>query len=140
MLNGNSHIVIRLPGTPVGKGRPRFNRKTMGVYTPAKTHGYESRMKWAAKGEMIGRSVMDGAVSVRIKIFLPVPVGWTKSRRAEALLGLLRPTVKPDWDNVAKTLDALNKIVWNDDAQIVDAHVEKWYSADPGLIVEVSKI
>ena len=35
-----------------------------------------------------------------------------------------------DFDNLAKsTCDALNKLAWRDDGQIVIAHIERWYAA-----------
>jgi Holliday junction resolvase RusA-like endonuclease len=41
----------------------------------------------------------------------------------------LFPVVKPDWDNLGKMLsDALNQVIWSDDAQICEAHVYKRYS------------
>jgi Holliday junction resolvase RusA-like endonuclease len=46
--------------------------------------------------------------------------------------------VKPDWDNVGKIVcDALNGVAWHDDAQIVDAHVEKRYGIEPMVCVVI---
>lgn len=38
-----------IPGTPVGKGRPKFSRAGAGVrtYTPEKTASYETLVKWS---------------------------------------------------------------------------------------------
>jgi hypothetical protein len=51
-----------------------------------------------------------------------------------------RPTTKPDADNVAKLLDALNKIVWADDAQIVALHVFKHYSDRPRIEIAITPL
>lgn len=54
---------------------------------------------------------------------------------------LIRPTRKPDFDNIGKIIcDALNGIAYRDDAQIVDALVRKFYSDTPRVIVEISDI
>ena len=54
---------------------------------------------------------------------------------------LIRPTRKPDFDNIGKVIcDALNGIAYRDDAQIVDALVRKFYSDIPRVIVEISDI
>ena len=46
--------------------------------------------------------------------------------------GEIRPTVKPDWDNIGKIIsDALNGIAYKDDAQVVSCTVEKRYSNTP---------
>ena len=48
------------------------------------------------------------------------------------LSGFIRPTVKPDWDNIGKLVaDALNGIAYDDDKCIVDAQVRKFYSDQP---------
>ena len=48
------------------------------------------------------------------------------------MTGAIRPTVKPDWDNIGKIVaDALNKIAYYDDAQIVDSQTRKFYSDRP---------
>lgn len=50
--------------------------------------------------------------------------------------GEIRPTVKPDWDNIGKLIaDALNGIAYDDDKCIVDAMVRKFYSTDPRTVV-----
>ena len=50
--------------------------------------------------------------------------------------GLIRPTKKPDWDNIGKVVcDALNGIAYRDDAQIVDSMVRKFYGEVPRVVV-----
>jgi len=54
------------------------------------------------------------------------------------LEGRVLPTSKPDGDNNLKLVqDALNEIVWRDDAQVVDARVIKRYAAEPALRIQV---
>ena len=54
--------------------------------------------------------------------------------------GLIRPTKRPDVDNVLKIVcDALNKIVYDDDACIVDAQVRKYYSANPRVEISIEE-
>ncbi len=52
----------------------------------------------------------------------------------------MRPTVKPDWDNLGKVTDALNGIVWEDDKQVVDGQVIKYYDREPRLEIVVKQI
>lgn len=50
----------------------------------------------------------------------------------------IRPTKKPDFDNIGKVIcDALNKIAYRDDSQIVDAQVRKFYSDRPRVVVTI---
>lgn len=51
------------------------------------------------------------------------------------------PTKKPDIDNIAKSiLDALNKLAYRDDTQVVTLHMEKHYAEDPRVEVEIEEI
>jgi hypothetical protein len=49
-------IVIEPAGSPKGKGRLRFSRRSGTAYTPAETRSYESRLKYAGQIAMDGRA------------------------------------------------------------------------------------
>ena len=58
-----------------------------------------------------------------------------------ALRGLIRPTITPDYDNLAKACaDSLTGIAIRDDKFIVSAKIEKWYSNRPRVEMEVCEI
>lgn len=125
-------IEITLPGVPQGKGRPRMTR-TGKPYTPAKTRAYEAALKLAGRQAMAGRAPLEGPLQVQVVALFPVPPSWTKRKQEEARRGAIRPTVTPDADNLGKAAcDALNKVVWVDDAQVVDLHVVKHYGVTLG--------
>lgn len=133
-------IVFTIPGQPVGKGRPRFARRGNFVttYSPEKTANYETLVKIKSSEAMTGHAKFADAVSVVISLFVSVPASWSKKKRAQALDGELKPTTKPDLDNMAKIiLDGCNGIVWGDDKQAVDLSVRKRYAETPGAVVEV---
>ena len=132
-------IVIELPGIPQGKGRPRFVRATGHAFTPAKTRSYESMLQGAALDVMNGTPPLEGPLEATVEAHFPVPASWSKSKRAAALLGVTRPTTKPDVDNLLKILDALNAVVFHDDKQIVVATISKHYSERPRLVVTVGR-
>lgn len=133
-------IQIALAGAPRGKGRPRFARAGSGVrtYTDAATRSYEGDLRAEAAKVMAGRAPLEGPILVSIHAFMPVPASWSKKKRQDALSGVIRPTTKPDIDNIAKLLDALNEVVFRDDKQITTALVAKSYSARPCLVINVS--
>jgi len=55
--------------------------------------------------------------------------------------GYLRPIVKPDTDNISKNIkDALNKIAFPDDSQIVEEIIEKRYSDNPRAEIIIKDI
>lgn len=133
-------IEIVLAGAPMGKERVRFVNATGLKYTPERTVNYEGRMALAAQTVMVGRPLLEGALQVDIAVFMPIAQSKPKKWQADALAGLIRPTKKPDWDNFAKILDALNMIVWIDDSQIVRGEVNKFYSDKPMMAIRVAPI
>lgn len=135
-------LSITIPGAPVAKGRPRVT--TFGgharAYTPGKTRRYEDLIRLEAGRAMEGRELLAGPLSVQVNAFVPIPKSMTKAKRAAALEGALRPTTRPDCDNYAKTMDALNGIAWQDDSQVVTLHVAKHYSDHPRLEFVASEL
>jgi Holliday junction resolvase RusA-like endonuclease len=129
-------IIIELAGEPRGKGRPRFTANGI-AYTPPKTRAHEAALRFAAQAEMNGRPPVEGPIRVKVCATFQVPASWPKKKRAAALAGHLHHTTRPDWDNVAKMLDALAQVVWRDDRQIVSAIVTKKYGERPALRIEV---
>ena len=133
-------IIFTVPGTPVGKGRPRFARRGAFVttYTPEKTASYENLVKLKAEEAMVGRELIAGAVAVTILLFITPPASWSNKKMLQALNHEILPTTKPDIDNVIKGIfDAMNEIVWNDDKQVVDVTVRKRYANCARATVEV---
>lgn len=140
MEKESATVAFVIPGTPVGKGRPKFARRGnfVSTYTPEKTASYENLVKVKAEEAMKGRPAIDGAVAVTIWLWVTPPVSWSQKKKRAALAGEIYPTTKPDWDNVGKGIcDAMNEIVFKDDKQIVDARVTKRYGQVARAAVEV---
>lgn len=134
------HVVIVLPGEPQGKSRARAFRRgpIIGHYTPKKTRLYESAIRVAAMQAMGARMPIEGAVRLELEALCPVPRSWTQRRREAALAGAIRPTSRPDLDNISKAwLDGLNGIAYRDDAQIVEIRALKRFSVTPQVIATV---
>jgi Holliday junction resolvase RusA-like endonuclease len=138
-MSASDSVQIVLLGQPRGKERPR-GTKDGHFYTPEKTRSYEAALKYAAQQVMGDRAPMIGPLGMNMRIIVPIAQSWSKIRQKAAKTGAEMPTKKPDIDNVQKMLDALNLIVWVDDAQIVDTHVVKRYGEKPGLWVDVFRV
>ncbi len=73
---------------------------------------------------------------MKVTAYMPIPKSASKKRHELMLSGAIRPTVKPDWDNIGKLVaDALNGVAYDDDKCIVDAQVRKFYSETPRTVV-----
>ncbi len=138
-------VTFFLPGAPKGQGRPRSHiAKTrdglrfIAVYKDAASRAYEQALAMTAKAAMKGRPLLEGALSVEIDAIFGVPPSWSMTKRDEALVGVVRPTGRPDADNILKSaLDGLTGVVFRNDSQVVRAVVEKRYGERPMLFVEV---
>ena len=82
---------------------------------------------------------IDQPLSVIINVYKQVPTSYSNKKRERALAGEIRPTVKPDCDNIAKNInDALNGIAYPDDKQIVSLTVNKHYALDERVEVVIN--
>lgn len=134
-------ISFTVPGQPQGKGRARIGKvgPHARMFTPAKTVAYESLVSHAAHQAMDGGALIDQAVHVFMTITCQVPASWSKKKQASALLQQIRPTTKPDIDNVEKAIfDGCNGVVWRDDVCVVSVHKEKRYGSTPGVQVIIT--
>ena len=136
-------ISFTVPGIPRGKQRPRAARvgNHVRTYTPSQTVEYENLVKLAYSEIADGFTFGDDAeLRVEITAYYSIPKSASKIKRAKMLDGEIRPTKKPDFDNIAKIIcDSLNGIAYRDDASIVSARIEKWYSDTPRVIVIISE-
>lgn len=100
---------------PKAKDRPRF---WLGrAVTSAKTRTFENEIRMMA-GSMKPATPILGPLRVKLRFIMRAP---KKLTRAE-------PTITPDLDNLAKSVqDSLNGIFWADDAQIVELQARKLY-------------
>ena len=134
-------LTLVIPGTPVGKGRPRFAKRGNYVqtYTPDKTAAYEKQvlMVWAAAG---GKKAPDGA-AIHAVIMAGFPIPKSKSKKAKAAMaaGEVPYISRPDLDNIAKCcMDACNGLAYKDDSQIVSLVVSKCYVEEPHCMIHLS--
>ena len=126
-------VQFTVPGTPVGKGRPRFVRATGRTYTPEKTSNFETLVRWEYHRQCDGVKFPDEAqLGIRVEAYFDIPKSKSKRAQKDMELGIIRPTKKCDADNILKAIaDALNHIAYHDDSAIVYAEVSKKYSRTP---------
>ncbi len=118
-------IEFTIWGKPVGKDRPVPNPRGGRPFVDKQAAERERHVREEFKSAA-GRAwrPIVGPVRVRIIAVFPVPISWPKKLLALAMAGKVWYIGKPDIDNIEKLIyDALNKVAWIDDAQIV--YVEK---------------
>ncbi|MBR6102603.1 MAG: RusA family crossover junction endodeoxyribonuclease [Ruminococcus sp.] len=135
------YVRFSVLGQPIGKGRPKFTSygKYPRAYTPEKTASFENLVKMEYRRQCKDKRFADDAmIGIVIYAYYAIPKSASKKKKEAMLRRLIRPTVKPDYDNIAKIVsDALNGIAYADDKNIVDSAVHKFYSYTPGIFVEL---
>ncbi len=130
---------LTIPGEPTGKARPRVTTRGI-TYTPTKTVNYETLVKELYYIEH-GNQRLEGEIKARITAYFSIPKSASKKKQVAMLSGQIRPTKKPDGDNLAKIiLDSLNKLAYNDDSQVVDLTVSKYYGDSPRVEIELLEV
>lgn len=109
-----------------GKQRHRLDRRHARMYTPNDTIRKERAIAAECAKAMEAAGVPSLAygphepVILNVDAYRPLPESRPKSVSSEP------DTYKPDSDNEGKlVMDALNGLMWADDAQVVDLHVVK---------------
>ena len=135
MAENDKELKIVIYGEPVPQGRPRFARmgNYVHAYDPQKSKDYKRLVRyWVTEHlkKIDGFIPFQNALYVDITFWLSIPSSWSKKKRIEADSGLIRPIKRPDADNLFKSLDALNGLLWVDDSIITDLHIRKRYTAE----------
>ena len=103
-------------------------------YTPAPTVSYENLIKVIYNKNYPGSRPISTAIEVCIKAFFNRPKSHYGTGKNAGKLKASAPeycVVNKDVDNIAKiVLDALNKIAYVDDKQVVSLTVSKQYAED----------
>jgi Holliday junction resolvase RusA-like endonuclease len=135
-------VTFTVPGPVRGKGRPRTGIVAghAMIYTDTKTRNYEAEVRAAAANLMLGQPLLVGPLSVRMTARFAPPASTSRRKLARMLGGYERPTTKPDSDNILKVMDALNGVVFRDDAQVCSVALDKIFADKPGLDVTISTI
>jgi len=119
-----------------GKGFITKNGKRRFSYDPKQNKTSSEEIAWAAKAAF-GLPLLDGAIAVDMLINCRPLDSWSDKKRKQAIEGSqIFPTKKPDIDNIIKLyFDALNKLAWVDDRQVVSLTTHKRYAEEDGVTV-----
>lgn len=144
LVPGPVFFELTLVGHPQHKGRhrsrivqPRGKKPFIHNYPDPDTEAFEATLAQAAKLKMRSRAPTEEPLCLLVIIDRAIPKSWSERDRQAALAGRILPTARPDWDNHGKITDALNRVVWKDDSQVVDARVLKRFHASPAITIQV---
>lgn len=143
-MTQDGKVLIVIAGEPVAQGRPRLSTANgyARAYDPAKSRNWKQIASMIAGKEMKDKKLMEGELSLSLRVFRSIPKSFSKKKTAPAIEGKVRPATRPDLDNYVKgALDAINGIVMKDDSQIVAFHEPfgKFYSDRPRVEIEIKR-
>lgn len=96
----------------------RENKEFMKMYTQQNIHELEQ--------------LLCTPCDIEYKVYFPTPSYYNKTQIMMAEIGLDRPLIKPDFDNIEKSYaDAFTGNIWIDDIVVIDATIRKYYSILP---------
>lgn len=135
------NVEFEIKGKVKAKQSFKFGRNGI-KYTPSDMVEYANLVRMSFINKYQAWDVNNFAnkpLKAVIQVFMAIPSSYSQKKRGDALKGIIRPTVKPDCDNIAKNInDALNGIVYPDDKQITTLTVEKYYSDNEKVIISIS--
>lgn len=128
-------FVIHL--TPQSTPRPRSGK--FGFYVKGASDNYKLFQEFMR--DLRTTRDIDTIVTptkIYIDSYFPIPTGMNRFEKILAELGLIRPVVKPDWDNVGKTYsDMIQKNLLLEDCMIIEGVSRKYYSSRPRVEIEL---
>lgn len=117
--------------------------KTGVSYQPKSVTNYAKAISLMARQQLAeSHKLLDGEIRVQIEFRFALPKSAPRHDQLAISKGhILHKTTKPDLDNLAKAvLDALNGIVWVDDARICSLILTKSYSKEPCVLLSAYNI
>ena len=130
-------IKFKYMGEPIGKGRPRVTArggKFAHAYTPKRTKDFEDAIRFefnVSNCEQMPVYDKGTPLQAEMTFAFGVPKSYSKKKRAACLNGEIMHTIKPDTDNIVKSvLDALSGAAFADDSQVVKVTAEKIYAEE----------
>ena len=142
MIPKISFFVAGIP-KPAGSKRGFFIPKLKRVVITDACKGskdWKTDVKHAAQ-ECYGGELLAGPLEVTLTFHVERPTGHFRTGKNSVALrdsAPQFPTTRPDVLKLARAVeDALTKIIWKDDSQIVTERLRKRYSARPGVQIDI---
>lgn len=108
------------------------------VYSITGRQNYEFMKKYTKENLHELEQLLCTPCDIEYKVYFPTPSYYNKTEIFLAEIGLYRPIIKPDFDNIEKAYsDSFTNNIWIDDIVVVDATIRKYYSILPRVEIEL---
>lgn len=132
-------IQFVVPGEALAFARARLGRPQPGRgpthFTPGPQRNFMATIKHLAADAMGERALLDGPLELKVLVL------FVRPRSAPKRNPPVWKATRPDASNYVKLIeDALNGVVWRDDALVTSLHVWKRYGERAELVVKVTPL
>ena len=142
------HFFVPGDAQTSGSKRAFVNKKTgraMIVPASKKQKPWQDAVRWAAMEAFARRNPFEGPIGLDMVFVRARPKGHYGTGRNEGVLKDWAedryPTTKPDLLKLGRAVeDAMTKIIYIDDSQIVEESIKKVYGVKPGVDIIVRKL
>ena len=119
------------------------------TYTPKPTKDYEKLVRQCYIAKYADKQPIPAKIPLKVSIIANYPITQSMPKKQVKIIEnggafTVRPTKKPDADNISKIiLDALNGLAYYDDNQVVTLRIDKCYAKDEsqvGVYVKIDEI
>lgn len=134
--------MIRLEFPIRALAKQSFRAGKYGAYQPKNVVAFKNAIRTMTNRQLtFDHTLLDGCLFVTICFTFALPKSAPKSKRNAVANenNLVYMNVKPDVDNLTKAMfDAMNGVLWTDDARVVSFHCQKVYGLTDCITVCVN--
>ena len=132
ILNIDHEIIkIVLDIIPESTPRPRLNFRNGNFYV-VNAHSNNEFLRVLVDKEELLQNKIHTPLIFTCNTYFPIPSGMNKKEVILAELGVIRPPISKDWDNLGKTYsDMIQKWLLINDGLIIKGTTEKFWSLKP---------
>ncbi len=129
--------LFELHGSPIPQKQTQFSRNGH-AYDPSSKN--KAQMQWQMQ-PYAPKEPLNGPIQVDLTFYFVPPKSTSGIRRRQMINHVIHHTKKPDADNCAYLVtNAMKKIFYTDDSQIIDLHIHKRYSDVAKTVIKVIPI
>lgn len=130
--------LFEIVGDPIPQKQTQFNRKTGAAYNPSRKD--LEMMQWQIR-PYAPTVPLECAIEMHLLFYVPIPKAVSRKVYLQMINGVILPTKRPDFDNLAYIVtNALKEIVYKDDSLVTDCIIRKRYSDRPRTVIKVIPI
>lgn len=134
-------LTFEIPGNVQPQQRPKAatRGKVVTIYDPKESKEYKKYVAAVAEKYALD-CLITQEIKLTIDVYRPLTQEIIKSHNklTAAINGTLRPTKKPDIDNLVKGIkDGITNVIWKDDSQVTELIARKWYGESPKAVVTI---